>query len=288
MTWIVALQYIVDGAMVGMTYALVAMGLTMIFGMMDILNFAHGELYMLGGAIAYYLTSGLGLGFFPALFITVVGALLFGLILDRLLMRRLRDAPHAMTAAVTIGLSIFLANSALLVMGPIPKNIPTPFELKPVFVGQIMLTRSRLFASGATLAVILFTNWMIRRTQLGRAMRATLQDRMAAQLVGIRTDRILTISFAYGSMLAAIAGVMLGSIFVVSPFMGESMIGKAWTVVIVGGMGNITGAIFAGLLVGVAESLAAGIWTSSWAHVIGFALVVIVLLIRPQGLFGKL
>jgi branched-chain amino acid transport system permease protein len=129
---------------------------------------------------------------------------------------------------------------------------------------------------------------MIAKTKLGRAMRATLQDRMAAQLVGIRTDRILTISFAYGSMLAAIAGVLLGSIFVVSPFMGESMIGKVWTVVIVGGLGNITGAIFAGILLGVVESLAAGIWTTSWANVVGFALVVVVLLVRPQGLFGRL
>jgi branched-chain amino acid transport system permease protein len=284
----VLMQYITDGVMVGMTYALVAMGLTLIFGMMDILNFAHGELYMLGGLMAYYLTSGFGLGFFPALGFTIIGAIILGYILDRLLMKRIRNAPHAMTAAVTIGLSIFLANSALILMGPIPKNLPTPFELRPVFLGSIMVTRSRLFASGAALVMILFTNWMIAKTKLGRAMRATLQDKMAAQLVGIKTDRILTVSFAYGSMLAAVAGVLLGSIFVVSPFMGESMIGKAWTVVIVGGMGNITGAIFAGILLGVVESIAAGIWTSSWAHVVGFALVVVVLLVRPQGLFGKL
>jgi branched-chain amino acid transport system permease protein len=226
--------------------------------------------------------------FLLSLFSAVGLAFLLGLVFDRLLMKRLRDAPHSMTAAVTIGLSIFLANTVFLIMGPVPQTLETPFELKPIFLGPIMLTRSRVFASILTLMAIGFTNWLIAYTKLGRALRATLQDRMAAQLVGIKTERIFAFTFAYGSALAAIAGVLLGTIFVVFPFMGEAMIGKAWVVVIVGGLGNITGAIVAALIVGVAESLAAGIWTSSWANMVAFILVVIVLLVRPQGLFGKL
>jgi branched-chain amino acid transport system permease protein len=280
-------QYVVDGLMVGLTYALVAMGLTMIFGMMQIINFAHGELYMLGGLIAYYATAKAGLGFFPSFLISVAVAFAFGWVLDRLVMKRIRNAPHLMSAAVTIGLAMFLSNSANIMMGPVPQAIPVPFELKPVFVGPIILTRTRLFAGAVTLAVIFFTNWMIRRTSLGRAMRATIQDHLAAQLVGINTDRIFAFTFAYGSALAAVAGVLLGALFVVTPYMGESMIMKAWTVVIVGGLGNVTGAIFAGLIVAVAESLAAAVWTSSWANVVAFIIVIIVLLFRPQGLFGR-
>lgn len=281
------LQYIVDGLMIGMTYALVGMGLTMIFGMMNILNMAHGELYMLGAVFAYYLTAKAGINYFPSMVISVALCFLLGVVLDRVLMKRVRNAPHTMSGALTIGLAIFITNTVFIIMGPIPQSIPVPFELKATFIGPIMLTRSRLFASAITILTIMFSNWLIRKTGLGRAIRATIQDRVSAQLVGIKTERIFAFTFAYGSALAALAGVMLGSIFVVTPFMGESMILKAWTVVIVGGLGNIPGAIFAGMLVGVTESLAAGLWNSSWANMVAFVLVVIVLLIRPQGLFGK-
>lgn len=281
------LQFTLDGLMTGATYALVAMGLTMIFGMMDIINFAHGELYMIGAVFAFYLTSVFNVSFFPALGITILGTFVLGMLLDRLLIKRIRKAPHLMTAAVTIGLGMILANTVLLIMGPVPQSIPMPFELKPIFLGPLLLTRSRVFAAGLTTAVIIFTTWMMKNTKFGKAMRATIQDSMAAQLAGINIDRIYSLSFAYGTMLAAIAGVLLGSMFVVTPYMGESMITKAWTVVIVGGLGNIPGAIFAGLLIGVVESLTAAVWNTSWANAVAFVIVVIVLLFKPKGLFGK-
>jgi branched-chain amino acid transport system permease protein len=285
--WELYLQFIVDGLMIGMVYALIAMGLTMIYGMMHIVNLAHGEIYMLGGVFAFFLTKKIGISFFPAFVISVLIVFLFGLVLDRLLMRRIRGAPHVMTAAITAGLSLFLANTIHVIMGPVPQSLSLPFELKAIFLGPIILNRTNIFAATVTIIVILFTNWMIKHTKLGRAMRATIQDNMAAQLSGINVDYILAFGFAYGSALAAIAGVLLGSLFVVTPFMGESMVLKAWTVVIVGGLGNIPGAIFAGLLIGVVESLAAGIWTSGWSNVAAFVIVVIVLLLRPQGLFNR-
>ncbi len=283
----IILQYIIDGLMIGTTYALVAMGLTMIFGMMDIINFAHGELYMLGGVVAYYLTSKLQLDFFTSLILTILITFAFGLFLERILMRRIRNAPHAMTAAVTIGLSMFLANIMFIIMGPVPQAIRVPFELKAVHLGPIMLTQTRIFAAIVTILTIIGTNYLIRRTKIGRAMRATIQDRMAASLAGINVNQIYAFGFAYGAALAALAGVLLGAMFVITPFMGESMINKAWVVVIVGGLGNIPGAIFAALLIGVTESLTAGLWNSSWANLVSFIIVVIVLLIKPQGLFGK-
>lgn len=285
--WEVYAQFVIDGLMIGMIYALVAMGLTMIYGMMHIVNLAHGEIYMLGGLAAYYLTKKAGLGFFAAFILSVVIVFAVGLLLDRLLMKKIRDAPHVMTAAVTAGLSMFLANTAHIIMGPVPQSFSLPFELKAIFIGPILLNRTNLFAAGVTIVVIWFTNWMIKKTKIGRAIRATIQGKMAAQLSGINTDHVLAFGFGYGSALAAIAGVLLGSLYVVTPFMGESMVLKAWTVVIVGGLGNIPGAIFAGLLIGVVESLAAGIWTSGWSNVAAFVIVVMVLLIRPQGLFNR-
>ncbi|MCC6146975.1 MAG: branched-chain amino acid ABC transporter permease [Anaerolineaceae bacterium] len=283
----IILQYIVDGLMVGTTYALVAMGLTMIFGMMDIINFAHGELYMIGAVLAYYLTSTLKLNFFLSLAVVVLLTFAFGAFLERILMRRIRNAPHAMTAAVTIGLSMFLANFVYFVMGPVPQSIKAPFPLKAIFLGPIMLTQSRIFAAGVTIFTIIATNYIIKHTKLGRAIRATIQDHMAASLAGVNTHKIYSFGFAYGTALAALAGVLLGAMFVVTPFMGESMLGKAWIVVIVGGLGNIPGAIFAAVIIGVTESLTAGLWNSSWANMVSFIIVIIVLLIKPQGLFGK-
>jgi branched-chain amino acid transport system permease protein len=283
----IILQYIVDGLMVGTTYALVGIGLTMIFGMMDIINFAHGELYMIGAVVAYYLTSTLELDFYSSLALTILITFAFGVLLERILMRRIRNAPHAMTAAVTIGLSMFLSNSVYLVMGPIPHAIPAPFALKAINIGPILLTQSRIFAAVVTVLTILATNYLIKYTKLGRAIRATIQDRMAASLVGINTNTIYSFGFAYGTALAALAGVLLGAMFVITPFMGEAMTNKAWIVVILGGLGNIPGAIFAALLIGVTESLTAGFWNSSWANLVSFIIVVIVLLIKPQGLFGK-
>lgn len=259
----------------------------MIFGMMDIINFAHGELYMIGAVLAYYLTATLKLDFYTSLILTILITFAFGALLERILMRRIRNAPHAMTAAVTIGLSMFLANFVFIVMGPVPHAIPAPFALKAIPVGPILLTQSRIFAASVTLVAILGTNYMIRYTRMGRAIRATIQDRMAASLVGINIDTIYAFGFAYGTALAALAGVLLGAMFVITPFMGEAMIGKAWIVVIVGGLGNIPGAIFSALLIGVTESLTAGLWNSSWANLVSFIIVVIVLLIKPQGLFGK-
>jgi branched-chain amino acid transport system permease protein len=287
MGFVTILQFTIDGLMLGTTYALVAIGLTMIFGMMGVINFAHGELYMLGAVFAYYLISSTGMSFFPALCLVIIIMFIVGIILDRLLIKRIRKATHLMSAAVTIGLAMFLMNSALLIMGVAPKNIPLPFETGPILIGDILLAKSRLFSAGLTVAVIVFTTWMMKYTRIGKAMRATIQDDMAAKLVGIKTEQIYSFSFAYGSVLAAVAGVLLGSMFIVNPFMGETMITKAWTLVIVGGLGNIPGAIFAGLLIGVVESLTAAFWNTSWANLVAFVIVVLVLLIRPQGLFNK-
>jgi len=199
-------QHLLNGVLIGCAYALIAMGLTMIFGVMNIANFAHGEFYMLGGFVAFYLVSLIGLNYFAALPLAVVVVVALALVLQHAIFRRLREAPMMTTTLVTIGLSIFLENFALLLWGPQPQSIPTPFATKPLSFLGVYTTPLYVFCMGVTVALIIVGHVLIRRTRMGKAMRATFQNKEAAALVGIRIDRIYAYAFAFGAALAAAAG----------------------------------------------------------------------------------
>lgn len=281
------LQQIVNGLIIGATYGLMAVGLTMIFGMMDIINFAHGELYMLGGVFAYYLASPLGLGYFGSIVSAVGLVMVVGLIFDQLVLRKLRDEPVLITILVTIGLSIFLQSTVMLFWGPSPQAIPSPFPSKTIQVGPIFLTPFKIFMAGVTVAVIYGLHLLIQKTTLGKTMRAVFQEKEAAAIVGININKVYAINFALGSGLAGLAGALLGTLFVVYPNMGLIAVVKAFLIVIMGGMGNFLGAIFGGLLLGVVESMAAGFISSSYKDLFGLLIVMILLVVRPYGLFGR-
>ena len=280
-------QQLVNGLIIGATYGLMAVGLTMIFGMMDIINFAHGELYMLGGVFAYYLASQLGLNFFGAIGLAVVLVMIVGLIFDQLVLRKLRNEPTLITILVTIGLSIFLQSTVMLFWGPSPQSIPSPFSSKTIQIGFIFLTPFKIFMAVVTVAVIFGLHLLIQKTTLGKSMRAVFQDKESAAIVGININRVYAINFALGSGLAALAGALLGTLFVVYPNMGLIAVVKAFLIVIMGGMGNFLGAIFGGLLLGVVESMAAGFISSSYKDLFGLLIVMILLVVRPYGLFGR-
>jgi branched-chain amino acid transport system permease protein len=281
------LQQLINGLIIGATYGLMAVGLTMIFGMMDVINFAHGELYMLGGVFSYFLTVSLGLPYFFSLALSVILVMAVGLVFDQLVLRRLRGEPVLITILVTIGLSIFLQSVVVLLWGPSPASIPTPFSAKPIQVIGISLTQMKLFIAVVTCGVIIALHMMIRKTGLGRMMRAAFQDPDAAAIVGIDINRIYAINFALGSGLAGLAGGLLGSLFIVYPNMGLIAIVKAFLIVIMGGMGNFMGAIFGGLLLGVVESMAAGFISSGYKDLFGLVIVMVLLIIKPYGLFGR-
>lgn len=280
------IQQVVNGLVIGSTYSLMAAGLTLIFGIMRVINFAHGEFYMLGGVVTYVLVSAARLPYFAGLVLAVLGVAMLGLLCERILLLPIRDAGADATILVTIGLSILLQNGVLLTAGSVPKAIPTPFAETPVTLGPILSTRASLFAAAVTLVAILLVHAVMAYTWPGRAMRATFLDRDAALLVGVDAGRINAITFALGSALAATAGALLGSIFLVYPSMGTLAVLKAFVVVIVGGMGNFLGAILGGLTLGVAESLGAGFVSSGYKDAIGFVIVIVVLLVRPSGLFA--
>lgn len=281
------LQLLANGLVLGTFYALSALGLTLVFGLMRVVNFAHGELYVVGGLIGWALTAVLGLNFFVSLAIVVVVLGCGGYIIDRVLIERVRGEGEEPTILLTIGLSIFLANTALLIVGTTPQTVLSPFKNKPLFLGPVVLTQSRLMLVVLCVVLIVGAYLLIQKTTLGRAMRATFQDPMAAQLAGIRTGRIFGLTLALGAALAGAAGMLLGSIYVVQATIGGVISLKAFVVVIFGGMGSFAGAIVGGLILGIIEALWGGYIATGYVDAIGFALVIVMLLVRPNGLFGK-
>ncbi len=281
------LQLLANGLVTGAFYALSALGLTLVFGLMRVVNFAHGELYVVGGLLGWMLTVMLGWNYFLALPVVIVVLGLGGYLIDQILIARVRGQGEEPTILLTIGLSIFIANTALLIVGTTPVTVASPFASKPLILGPVVITQARLVLVGICALLIAAANLLIQKTTMGRAMRATFQDSMAAQLVGIRTSRIYGLTFALGSMLAGAAGMLLGSIYVVEASGGSNISLKAFVVVILGGMGSFAGAIAGGLILGLTEALWGGYVASGWVDAIGFALVILTLLVRPYGLFSR-
>src|SRR5690625_678168 len=213
--------------------------------------------------------------------------MLLGAVLERVVLRRLKDASIDSTIIVTIGLAVFIQNVVLNMIGPVPKVIATPFSNMPISVAGATLTSIQVFVVLVTALVIIAFHILLRYSFLGRAMRATFSDADAARLVGINTDRISSVTFVLGSGMAALSVALLGSIYLVYPAMGEMAVLKSFIIVIVGGLGNIMGAIVGGLLLGISESLVSGYISSDYSEAIGFFIVIAVLLFKPQGLFGR-
>lgn len=280
-------QLLTNGIIIGATYALVAIGLTLIFGMMRIVNFAHGEFYMLGAYVAVSAATEFNLGYFMALPVAVVLISIVGFVFERVFLRPLRKADILSTALVTIGLSIFFQNTALVIWGPKPGQIVDPFGGANLVFGNIGVTEIRMFALSVAVAAMVGLGLLIKYTKVGRMMRATFQDRDAAALQGIEVDHVYSLSFVIGVALAALAGALLSAIFVVSPDMGNMANLKSFAVVILGGLGNIPGAVAGGFLLGLAESFGAGYISAGYKDGISFLLLIVILLIRPYGLFGR-
>lgn len=280
------LQFMANGLVQGAFYALSALGLTLIMGLMRVVNFAHGEFYMLGGVFGWVVTTYLGLNFFVGLILVAIVTGVSGWLTDRFLIERIRDQGEEAGILLTIGLSIFLANTALLVFGTAPLAVQGPVTNKPIFIGPVVLTELRIFSVAVGIVVILLAHTLIRHTKLGRAMRATFQDPMAAKLAGIRTANVYAATFAMGTVIAALAGMLMGSIYSAQVTVGALVSTKAFVVVILGGMGSFAGAIAGGLLLGITEALFGGYVATGWTDIIGFLLVIVMLLMRPYGLFS--
>ncbi len=281
------LQHLLNGLLLGGTYALLGIGLTLIFGLMQVVNFAHGEFYTLGAYLTFATLTLAGFPFGAGIVAAIAGGCLIGAGCERVLLRPLRGESIDTTMLVMIGLWIALQNGELLVWGGVAKNIPHPFPTAPIVIGPISVAPLRLFVLGAVIAVILAAHLLIYRTPFGMAMRATFQDRETAALMGINVGRVYTLTFAFGSGLAAAAGALLGPVFLAYPSMGDLASLKAFSVVILGGLGHVAGAMLGGLILGIAEELGAGYVSSGYRDAVGFVIIILVLLLRPAGLFAR-
>ena len=281
------LQHLANALVLGGTYALLGIGLTLIFGIMGIVNFTHGELFAFGAYFVYMFTVLLGVDFFAAFGIAVAGGALLGATIEFLLLRPLRRADIETTMLVTVGAWIILQNSELLIWGGVAKAIPTPFSDAPLVIGPISVSPLRVFVLVMALVLIGGTYALIHRTKLGMGMRATFQDSETAELMGLNIRRIHTATFAIGSGLAAAAGALLGPVFLAAPTMGDLAALKAFAIVILGGLGNITGATIGGFLLAIIEELGAGYISSGYRDAMGFLIIIAVLLVKPTGLFAR-
>jgi len=281
------LQHLLNGLLLGSTYSLLGIGLTLVFGLMNVVNFAHGEFYTLG---AYGTFAALVLGsvnFFLAIPLAIACGALVGAVCERLLLRPLRGASIDTTMLVMIGLWIALQNGQLLAWGGVAKSVPTPFSTVPLTLGPLSVSLLRIFVFMVSLLLIVGAHLLLTRTRLGRAMRATFQDRETAALMGVSIERIHTVTFAFGAGMAAAAGALLGPVFLLYPSMGDLAAQKAFSVVILGGLGNFVGAALGGVLLGVAEELGAGYVSPGYRDAVGFVIIVLMLLVRPSGLFAR-
>jgi branched-chain amino acid transport system permease protein len=281
------LQHLVNAVVLGGTYALLGIGLTLIFGIMRVVNFTHGELYAFGAYTVYLVAAALGLNFFLGLVVAVLAGMLLGAMIEIALLRPMRGADVDTVMLVMIGAWIVMQNTELLVWGGVAKSIVSPFPDAPLVIGPVSISWLRVFVLAAALLLILGAYALIHRTKLGKAMRATFQDPDAAALMGVHIKGIHTATFAIGSGLAAAAGALLGPVFLVTPTMGDLASLKAFAVVILGGLGNITGATIGAFILALVEELGAGYVSSGYRDAMGFLIIIVVLLFRPTGLFAR-
>ncbi|HEX9791165.1 MAG TPA: branched-chain amino acid ABC transporter permease [Kiloniellales bacterium] len=281
------LQHIVNAQVLGGTYALLGVGLTLIFGIMRVVNFTHGELYTFGAYMLFMLVMPLGVNFFVGIGLAIVLGMILGALIEITLLRPIRGADIDTTMLVMIGAWIAMQNLEQLTWSGIAKSITTPFPSDPLVIGSVSVGWDRVFVFTTAILLIVGAHALIHRTQLGKAMRATFQDRETAALMGVKINRIYTATFALGSGLAAAAGALLAPVFVVYPTMGDMAALKSFAIVILGGLGNFWGAALGGFILAFVEEFGAGYLSSGYRDAMGFVLIIIILIFRPTGIFAQ-
>lgn len=281
------LQLVVSGVLLGGLYALIAMGLTLIFGVMRLINFAQGEFITLGMYAAYWFYISLGGNPYLSMVLVVPAALLGGWILERTLFRRMGSAPPAMQMLVTFGLSLALQNAMLLAFGGDYRSASSSFAKRSLHLGGIDVGVGQLVAFAASMAIGVGLIIALRHTRTGRALRAVQENRYAIQLVGVNVERLFAIAFAIGICLAAVAGVLIAPNYFISPTVGGGLVFTGFVVVVLGGLGSLGGAIVGGMIIGIVESLSGFYLPGGLKDSFSLAVFIVVLLLRPVGLFGR-
>ena len=281
-------QQLLNGLTLGSTYALVALGYTLVFGILGMINFAHGEIFMLGAYMALLLVTIGNMGIFWSLVGAMIGSAILGMIIERVSFRPLRNVSILAPLISTIGLSIFLRSLAQIVFGAESTRFPVGIKTEFFEIGPVQISLLQIVILGISFGLMAVFQVFIKKTKIGKAMRATSESLYTAGLLGIPVDRIILLSFGVAAALGGVAGVLLGLNFnAISPLMGKMVGLKGLVIIILGGMGNITGAMVGGLFLGFVEVLSVGYLASSYRDAVAFALLFLILLIKPTGMFGK-
>ncbi len=280
------LQTVINGIMLGSVYAMVALGLTLIFGILEIPNFAHGALYMIGAYVAFFAISSTGASYWLALVASITLLFVVGMLVERYIYRPFYNQPHISSFIVAVGLIFILENGALVLWGADFRRIAPPSSaVLNLFGTTVTAQRGTVILVAAILIIAI--HLFIKKTRLGSAIEATSQNRDGAQLMGINTNLVGQATFGLGTALAAVAAVLVAPILLISPVMGESVIAMAFVIIILGGMGSFYGAVMGGYIIGLLETLVSTYITSNYVEAVIFGVLVLVLAVKPTGLFGK-
>lgn len=289
------LQHIINGLSLGSIYALIALGYTMVFGILQLINFAHGEIYMLGAFMGYYSSRYFGLAEHPslsnlliALLISMFGCALVGFLVERFAYRPLRGSPRINVLITAVGVSLFLQFSGQLLFGSEPKFFPQVYSPETdITLGELNINPIQLTVFAVSLILMIVLQTVIFKTRLGRAMRAVSFSHDLARLMGIATDSVISYTFMIGSSLAGAAGVLVGLVYPkIDPLMGTMPGLKAFVAAVLGGIGHITGAVFGAIFLGLAEEFVVAYVASTYRDALAFAILILILLFKPYGLFG--
>jgi branched-chain amino acid transport system permease protein len=290
------LQQIVNGVAWGSIYALIAIGYTMVYGVLRLINFAHGDVYMVGAFVAYYLAYAMGIAENPTtagFIIVLAGAMaacaVLGVVIERVAYKPLRTRPRLAALITAIGVSLLLEYGGQLLFGADPKFFPQIIESRNLLAsGGLVISNFVVIVLVVTVVLLIGLELIVKRTRIGRAMRAVSFNREAASLMGIAADNVITFTFALGSALAAAAGVLVALNYPkIEPLMGLMPGLKAFVAAVLGGIGNITGAMLGGMIMGVSETMVKGYVSSTYAEAIAFIILIVILIFKPSGLLGR-
>ena len=284
------LQYLINGISIGSVYAIIALGYTMVYGIAKMLNFAHGDVIMVGAYISFCATSYLGLPSWLSVVAACIVCTVLGIVIEGLAYKPLRGTPSLAVLITAIGVSYFLQNAAQLIWSSSPKNFTSVVTMKPISLagGQIVITGEVLLTVAVCILVMVGLTLFTGKTRTGKAMRAVSEDRDAAQLMGINVNQTISTTFAIGSALAAIAGVLLCStVPTLQPTTGSMPGIRAFTAAVFGGIGSIPGAMLGGILLGIIETFSKAYLSTQFSDAIVFSVLIVILLVKPAGLLGK-
>lgn len=281
------LQTLISGLLLGGVYALISVGLNLIFGVVRLINFAHGELVMIGMYLTFWLWRGMGIDPYLSLLIVVPVMFVIGVIFQRGIIQPIQKTSANMKIFVTVGVSILLQNVALFFWGGQHRSVSTAYSTSTLSIGTIQVSSSRLIAFIGALVLVVALFWIMERSMIGNALRAIAEDKDTARLIGIPVNRFYLVATGMSAVLAGAAGALMTPFTSVYPTFGMQMTLIAFIVVVVGGMGSMMGSLVGGILLGAVETLAGSYIAPSLQQVVLFALFIIVILVRPQGIFGK-